>query len=132
MILNSFIVGFLFAITPTIKSNILLHKIQKEEVILYSNIISTLFIFFFNKKFMLQKDIIYNYKLLILLIALSVISYTYNNILTDLFQNFDSSQVMILIKCFETIFLFLLSNSKITIKKILSILLIIIGTLLYL
>lgn len=132
MILNSFIVGFLFAITPTIKSNILLHKIQKEEVILYSNIISTLFIFLFNKKFMLQKDIIYNYKLLILLVALSVISYTYNNILSDLFKKFDSSQVMILIKCFETIFLFLLSNSKITIKKVLSILFIIIGTFLYL
>ena len=132
MILNSFIVGFLFAITPTIKSNILLHKIQKEEVILYSNIISTLFIFLFNKSIMLKKDIVYNYKLLILLVALSVISYTYNNILADLFKNFDSSQVMILIKCFETIFLFLLSNSKITIKKVLSVLFIIAGTFLYL
>lgn len=132
MILNSFIVGFLFAITPLIKSNILLHKIQKEEVILYSNIISTLFIFIFNKKFILQKDIIYNYKLLILLVTLSVISYTYNNILSDLFTKFDSSKVMIIIKCFETIFLFLLSDSKFSIKKIISLFLIITGTVLYL
>ena len=132
MILNSFIVGFLFAITPTIKSNILLHKIQKEEVILYSNIISTLFIFLFNKKFILQKDIIYNHKLIILLVSLSVISYTYNTILSDLFSKFDSSQVMIIIKCFETIFLFLLSNSKFTLKKILSLAMIVAGTVLYL
>ena len=132
MILNSFIVGFLFAVTPIIKSNILLFPIEKEELILYSNIISILFIFIFNKKFVLQKEIIYNYRLLILLVVLSIISYTYNNILSDLIKNFDSSKVMILIKCFETIFLFLLSNSKITLKKITSIIFIVIGTLLYL
>lgn len=132
MILNSFIVGFLFAITPMIKSNILLFQIEKEELILYSNIISILFIFLFNKKFVLQKEIIYNYRLLILLVILSVISYTYNNLLSDLIKNFDSSKVMILIKCFETIFLFLLSNSKITFKKIFSIIFIVVGTLLYL
>lgn len=132
MIFNTFIVGFLFAITPTIKSNILLHEIKKEEIILYSNIISTLFIFLLNKKFIVQKEIIYNYKLLILLVSLSVISYTYNNILSDLFSKFDSSKVMILIKCFETIFLLVLSNSKITFKKIIAVLLIIIGSILYL
>lgn len=132
MILNSFIVGFLFAVTPLIKSNILLFPIEKEELILYSNIISILFIFIFNKKFVLQKEIIYNHKFLLLLIILSVISYTYNNLLSDLIQNFEPSKVMILIKCFETIFLFLLSNSQITLKKISSIICIIVGTLLYL
>lgn len=131
MILNSLIVGFLFAITPLIKSNILLHDIQKEEIILYSNIISTLLLFLFNSKFILKKDIMYNHKLVILLIVLSVISYTYNNILSDLFKKFEPSSVMIIIKCFETIFLFILSKNKVTLKKLCSIFLIIIGTIMY-
>jgi hypothetical protein len=38
---------------------------------------------------------------------------------------------MILIKCFETIFLLVLSNSKITFKKIIAVLLIIGGSILY-
>ena len=128
MLLKSSIVGFCFAVTPFIKKEIM-RLINKEEMFLYSNIVSLLFLLIINQKKISYSEI--NCRTIFLIFLISFISYYYNYTLNDLLTKFNPSKVMIIIKSFETLFLFILSSQNYSLKNMISVLIILSGSYIY-
>lgn len=133
---GALIVGFLFSITPIFKKQIMT-DLTKDEFQLYGLIMSII-IFLITSQFKGGLDIkdlkIHNSSTFIYLIISSSLVVIYSSILNGLLSENKPDNVMLNIKCVETIFLFLIAcmfSNGFTMKKIFAVGLIILGSYLY-
>ena len=134
--IGALIVGVIFAITPAIKKNIL-NDLTKDEFSIYGSLIFIAILFLVSRfKGGLQFKTISSHKLITcgLLILSSGLVFVYSDILNDLINEYSADSVMLNIKAVETVILFLIAclfSSAFTFKKLVGLILILLGSYVY-